>query len=179
MKWELTTSPVEQPVSYATAKSHLRLPNDADEEYVSLLIEAATDYAEVKMSASLVEREITATFYDGDIGTDNVIRLPYGPVAAITSVFADQLEVTDYEQFRVGNSDRLKFTVTPSAPVVVIYDAGYGSASDVPAMIRQAILTHVGTLYEHRESVSAGSLVPVPHSLESFYSLKSRTVVVA
>ncbi len=39
---------------------------------------------------------------------------------------------------------------------------GYGTASDVPAAIKQWILLHVGVLYETREAETSGVLSTIP-----------------
>lgn len=42
--------------------------------------------------------------------------------------------------------------------VQVVYVAGYGAASDVPANVRQAILLQVGHMYANREAVVTGTI---------------------
>ena len=49
--------------------------------------------------------------------------------------------------------------------VSVTFDAGYGSAADVPEGIKRWILIRVGSLYQNREEVAAlsrGSITPLP-----------------
>jgi uncharacterized phiE125 gp8 family phage protein len=114
-------------------------------------------------------------FFNGE----NPITLPFGPLVSVTSLVDDNdTTLTDYDVSAVGKSDRVKINEGFSAPLTVTYQAGYASASDIPASIRHAILTHVATLFENRESVSDRAKLPVPHSLEAFYQRKSRKVPV-
>lgn len=172
MKHQVTSAPATRPVDWLLAKAHLRLDDAADKAGIELAIDAATDYAQEAMACSLVEQEITATFYAGE-----PIHLPRGPLLAVASVTDDNdTVITDYDVERVGNSDRLKINVGFTYPLTVVYTAGYET---VPASIRQAILMHVATLYNNRETVTDKAKMPVPHTLEDFYRLKSRLTGVA
>jgi uncharacterized phiE125 gp8 family phage protein len=163
-------------VTWAEAKKHLRLDSDDEKSYVESLIDAATEYAEERLSTTLLERSRTQIFYDAE----PLIPLPRGPLVSITSVTdADDNEITNYELSRVGHSDRMTITGSFKAPLTIVYRAGYASAAAIPASIRLAILQHVATLFENRESVSDKTKLPVPHSLEDFYKLKSRGSKVA
>ena len=167
------------PVTFADAVPHLRLGGQAvDPPYIDGLIAAATDYAESAMACTLTARNRTETLYEAR-GNPRGHPLPYGPLIAVQSVTdADGSTVGSggYVLSRIGHTDRIRFTGSPAYPVTVVYRAGYATAVEVPAAIRQAILMHVATLYENRESVSEKGRTPVPHTLEEFYRLKSRTV---
>lgn len=48
-------------------------------------------------------------------------------------------------------------------PVVVRYSAGYGDAPDkIPAPISEALMLHIGTLYERRDALAAGAATVIP-----------------
>jgi len=56
-------------------------------------------------------------------------------------------------------------TLPQIGSVGVIFDAGYGAASDVPAGIKSWIKLRVGSLYSHREemaTLSRGRIDPLP-----------------
>lgn len=162
-KWTVTVAPVGRPVTWADAKAHAIIEVDADQAYVEMLIDAATDYAEHAMNTSLLPRTILATFYDGD-----ELRLPRGPLIEVLSVAdADAEPVTDYTIRHVGRATML--ATTAARPLNVTYRAGYANAAAIPAAMRIAILTHVATLYRTRESVADKQLTAVPHSLEAIY----------
>lgn len=164
-----------RPVTWAEAKAHLRLDVDTDQAYVESLIDAATDFAETRMGMSLVAQTRTETFHDGA----STLKLPRGPLISVTSVTDDSAAlITDYDIIREGTSDRLQFNVGFTPPLTVVYQAGYPSRDLIPASIRLAIMMHVATLYENRESVSDRTKTPVPGTLEDFYRAKSRNVSV-
>lgn len=181
MKWSITTPPADRVVSYAEAKYHCNLSETGDTDadaalqtYVEGLIDAATEYAEEATESSLAPRTLTAIFNEGE-----EIILPRGPLLSITSITDDDDdEITDYEIERRGLSDRLIIDADFSYPLTVVFEAGYEDTgtgtSGVPAMIRHAILCHVGTLYENRESASTDALKAVPHQLADSYRLRRR-----
>ena len=207
MKYAVTTPPAVRVVDYDAAKAALRLPNDDQQDYVLGLIDAAIDYAQEMMAASLITQTITATYYPEDVGltpaitnlapslTDPfntpiasalvsfgtngrspMLKLPRGPVTGVVSVVdANAHALTGYTLQRSGHQDRIALTVAALYPVTVVYTAGFGATPQViPPMIRQAILSHVGSLYFNRESVTPGTLNVTPHSLAEFYRLRSR-----
>lgn len=173
MKWDVITPPTGLAVAYAIAKHHLRIDGNDERDYVISLIEAATAHAEEALATSLLPRRIAATFYDNEF-----CDLPRGPVSAIVSVVdanGDAVPADGWRWERKGNADCIRFLRSVTRPITVTYDAGYTNAAAIPADIRQAILCHVGTLYEFRESVTSLAARPVPH-LDSFYRLRAREV---
>ena len=175
----MPTDPVVYPVTASQASNHLRLDDDFyDPDQLEGLIAAATDYAESAMGCTLIARDRTAVLYEPRANAGGH-PLPYGPLASVQSVTdagGSAVPSPAYVLARVGHTDRIRFTGSPAYPVTVVYRAGYATAGEVPASIRQAILMHVATLYENRESVAEKGRTPVPHTLEEFYRLKSRTV---
>ena len=174
-KWSVVTPPTDTPITVAQAKAQLRITGSDDDTYLALLIDAVTDFAEDQLSASLMPRTLLANFYG-----EELLILPRGPLIDVVSI-ADYSggPITDYDLSHVGNSARATPTGAHAGyPLSVTYRAGYASAASIPAAIRVALLTHVGALYENRESVTDKAKLPVPHSLEDFYKLKSRKVCV-
>jgi hypothetical protein len=172
MKWS-QTSPSSL-LDYKSTAAWLRLDNDDDAQIVSDLIDACTSYAEKRLGTSLMTRMITAVYYDSD-----ALYLPHGPIGYIASVTdANGVPVTGWQLKGWGKADYLDLMGSaPFRPITVVYSAGYGGISDVPAEIRLAIRQHVSTCYTVRESISIGKSNigdAVPHSLEAFYSANSR-----
>lgn len=198
-KWWVTTAPSARPVEWADAKAHLRLDTDDEQSYVEMLIDAATDYAQDALATSLMPQVITATFDLNDFragaewcgpagvaspylgpGLATAALLPRGPVRSVTSAAdGNALTFTGWALGRVTGGDLIRLTANVRAyPLTVVYAAGYPAAANIPSGVRLAILMHVGSLYENRESVAQGQRVVVPHNLEAFYRLKSRRVPV-
>jgi uncharacterized phiE125 gp8 family phage protein len=157
-------------ITWDQIAAQLRLDQTDDEDYVNDLIDACTDYAETALESSLLNRTITATFYRQD-----TLWLPRGPIVSITSVTDANGNHPPYDLEGYGTADLLVCPQGHVSPLTVVYVAGFGTDStNVPAQIRQAIRVHVSTLYENRESVADKNMMPVPHSLESFYRLNAR-----
>lgn len=178
MKWTTTSPPANSIIDFNDIGYHLRDDDDvlattAEQNYLTRLIAAATDFAETLMQTSLVTRTIAATFYRGD-----KLVLPRGPVISILSCI-DANGPISYTLETQGNTDYLVTPNSFSAPLIVTYTAGYGTAADCPPMVVQSICTHVATLYENRESISDKTMMVVPHSLADFYKMKSRGSAVA
>ena len=196
MNWTQTTPnaaiwTVEQ-LAYA-----LRIDSDVssqteEQDYLNDLQAAAVEFAETLMGCSLINRTITATYFDRNMPAllnyaygasgRHRLTLPRGPIVSISSVTDAKglLSSTLYDLEGEGCTDLLKIGVGYVAPLTVVYVAGFGAAaSNVPADIRMAIRTHVATLYSQRASAGDRTISAVPHSLEAFYRSKSRTVCVA
>lgn len=155
------------PITWPEAKVHLRLDTDADQSYVESLIAAAVDYAETRLAAALNERTVSITFYDGA-----PLILRPGPVTEVISVLDAAGAPVTYETRLEGLTTRIYPTSGGGAwPLTVNFTAQW---TPLPPSLRLAILQHVATMYENRESASDRTKTPVPHSLEAFYRAKSR-----
>jgi hypothetical protein len=204
MRWTVTTPPAGNILDWPTISTHLRLDETDDQSYIQSLIQpAAEEYAQDALSSSLLSQTITATYYVDDVmpatrypwsGFDasyygswtpqiyqygSVVSLPRGPVTAISSIVDGQgRTISAYILERQGYLDLLRITASIVYPVTVVYVAGYPDAAHIPYGIKQAILCHIGTLYENRESVAEKNMTPVPHTLQEFYRIKARKIQV-
>jgi uncharacterized phiE125 gp8 family phage protein len=174
-RWSEIVAPVARPVTWAELKAQQRVATDAEQTFGELCIDAATEHAQDAMACSLMVRTLLATFYDGER-----IVLPRGPLIEVLGVTdRDDAAVTGFELAHAGHAAVLIPTSSHAGyPLSVTYRAGYATAAAVPADVRRAVLAHAGTLFENRESVTDKTKLPVPHSLEAFYNLKSRKVPV-
>lgn len=181
--------------TYPQLKAQLKIDADDEMQYLMDLLDAATEYAESALDASLLTRTITATieehypaptfsFWPGDHSHRHF--LPRGPVQSITSVTDSTGNAIQYKWERTGNSDFVIFTGQPPGivwPVTVVYQSGYGNtAAAVPADIRLALRAHVASLWSNREATTTGTngqMADAPLSLQAFYSLKRRTTPVS
>lgn len=178
-------------------RAHLRLdsPVSADDAAVlSDLVDAATEYAEQSLGASLVTRTITAVFaadepHAGPAGRPFAclspfarLYLPRGPVASVASVTAgDGQQLAAVYPGRDGTGDYVAFVgLVLKPPITVVYAAGYGpNVSDVPADVRMAVRMHAGVLFQQRANTDDDGKTAVPAGLATFYAGKRRTVCVA
>lgn len=168
MKTVLKTAAAFIPVSIVDAKTHMRVTDTVDNDYIEGLINAATGHVEQITGRKLINQ--TWYLYLDQFPGDFALTLPFGNTFSVTSIkYSDQGGVE--HTFSSGNytvdiaavpgrlvldfdaswpSDTL-FTVNP---IVVEFVAGYGAAAaDVPDGIRHAIKFLVSHWYENREIV--------------------------
>ncbi len=156
-------APAEEPVSLIEAKLHLRVDTDDDDNLITGLIKAAREYCEDAQGRAYVTR--TYQYITEAVST---IELPMPPFDSLTSVKArlsDNTEVAidadDYELDVDNVCAKLTVEEYPAdaEKVIIVFDAGYGDAVDVPQTIKQAMLLLIGFWYEHRETAEGGSVV--------------------
>ncbi len=176
---QLSTAPASEPITRAEAKTHMRIDFTDDDSLIDVLIEAARVHAENHTARRFINQTWTLTFPE----FQDVMLLPGSPLSSITSVSyldTDQasqtLSTAIYEADTTRNPGALRRKRDQSYPttypvwnaVVVTYVTGYGAnASDVPAAVRQAMLMHIGHMYENRESSIDKAIQMVPMGYES------------
>lgn len=152
-----TVNPSIEPVTLSEVKAYLRIDHSDDDNFLSGLIEAARDAAEVYLRRSLITQTWVLT-YD-----DNVpfhVDLPHGPVQSVTNVVAEAEDASqttvNAQAYTLLANDTLRVEGYVSSPKVhITYVTGYGdTANTVPAAIRQGIIHHVGMIIERREDLT-------------------------
>lgn len=172
------TPPSQYPVTVAQAKTHCRVDiTDDDTLFSDLLIPAATEYAELFLRRPLVTQTLKMTFKK----LHKEIQFSIGNIRSVDSITyldgdgARQTLAADQYTYDVDSEPVCivpAYNVTyPTVreivgSVVVTFTAGYaelGSPSDqvgdIPTAIKQAILLHIGELYENREQTVIGATV--------------------
>ena len=172
MPVEVVTGPTEEPVTLQEAKDHLRVDVASDDTLVQRLIADAREWAERFTRRALVTqtwRLWLDEFPDGPGTYGPAIVLPGGKVQSVSSVkyidAAGVLQTLAGAEYALVAKDPQKpaqlvpaygkaWPGTRGEPnaVQVEYVTGYGAAAAVPAIVRQAILLHVGWHYENREA---------------------------
>ncbi|CAN7599357.1 head-tail connector protein [Bosea sp. LjRoot237] len=163
-------------VTLAEAKAHLRVGFDDENENITGLIGAATEWAAKVTGLSLGEREWELVSDGFPIGC---LRLPVVPLISVEAVtYTDTLEAPQtYSGFRVfgvgGDTPGYVLPAVSSAwpdtsdePESVTVEFTAGSAA-IPKPIKQAILLLVGHWYENRESASPYNLSEVPFGVSA------------
>lgn len=157
----LVAPPQAIPVTVDEAKAHLRVVGDEENALILGLIRAATQYLDGRdgvLGFALMPQQWRQDFS----GFSRRMRLRLDPLISVDEVTytdADGLPVvipaTDYRLriratgAEVGFADEYQFPhPLRGSDVSVTFTAG---RDVVPAPIKQAILLHVGTLYQHRE----------------------------
>lgn len=164
--------PTEYPISLDEARAHLRVES-ADEDFLIMsLVAAATDHLDGY--SGVLGRCIVNQQWRQDFASWSPLRLPFPNVSAVAVSYLDAdglpqtVAAADHRLVDAVRGPEVYFRPGWAAPVTdlgthgpisVTFTAGYGPASRVPASIKAAILLHVGTLYEHRESIVTGTIV--------------------
>jgi uncharacterized phiE125 gp8 family phage protein len=190
---QLITPPAAEPVSLAEAKLHLRVDFDEDDALIQALISAARQAAEMLTQRQLVTarwRMVLDSFPGpslmgvpvGQTFTlpGHAILLTKSPVTSVVEIryldMAGIWQVMPAANYTVDNAcEPARITpvfgqIWPIAlpqigAVSVIFDAGYGSAADVPEGLKSWIKLRLGSLYAHREEVASmarGRIDPLP-----------------
>jgi uncharacterized phiE125 gp8 family phage protein len=177
----------DRPVSVADAKEHLRVVDTTeDDDYIGLLIDAATTCCEDYCDRTFADKTYTVAF-DDFFGTR--IELPRPPVrlnataasATVTISYVDTGGATQTltwsqsgtQNFRLDR-DHVPALIYPTyldvwpsvriddKSVQITYLAGYGGAANVPKPAVHAIKMLVGHWYANREAVgNVGQNVPM------------------
>ena len=193
MPMQLITPPAAEPVSLAEAKLHLRVDFDEDDALIQALISAARQAAEMLTQRQLVTarwRFVLDSFPGpslmgvpaGQTFTlpGHAILIPKSPLQSVVEIryldMAGVSQVMPSAHYTVDKAcEPARITpvfgqIWPVAlpqigAVSVTFDAGYGSAADVPEGLKSWIKLRLGSLYAHREEVASmarGRIDPLP-----------------
>lgn len=161
----VVTPPVHG-ISLTTVKAHLRVEHTDDDALIGAYIDATVGH--IDGPAGWLGRSIWPQTLELRQDTLSApVRLPYGPVTAITTV--KTVDSTGVEQtmsaadYLLTNGGELTLAYDASWPslrgdaegVRIRYEAGYAA---LPPAVLSAVLLMVGELYERREISSAASV---------------------
>ena len=183
MPMQLITPPAAEPVSLAEAKLHLRVDFDEDDALIQALISAARQAAEMLTQRQLVTarwRMVLDSFPGpslmgvpaGQTFTlpGHAILIPKSPLQSVVEIrYLDMAGVSQvmpsahYTVDKACEPGRITPVFGQIWPVAlpqigavsVTFDAGYGSAADVPEGLKSWIKLRLGSLYAHREEVAS------------------------
>lgn len=162
-----TAEPSAEPVTLAEARSHLRLDHQGDDALLSGLIRAARQEVERSTGLALLEQHWR-------LALDRWPRsgraaLAVHPVREVLSVTvfgsegeASLLAPASYEADLLSRPARVHFSEMPKPGrimngVEIDFTAGFGEAgTDVPDLLRRAILLLVAHWYEFRAGFGPG-----------------------
>ncbi len=176
----LVTAPETEPITLTEVRDQCLIPadvTDQDAHISNILIPAVRDRAEAATGRRIITQTwdlVLDAFPDADY-----IEIPHPPLQSIESVkYRDAtgtLQTWDASNYVVEapagpRCRRGKLTLAfgvswPSTygqagDVTIQFVCGYGDeASDVPALLKAAMLLDVATLYEHRENIVTGTIV--------------------
>jgi uncharacterized phiE125 gp8 family phage protein len=171
MSLELITPPVEEPVTLADAKAHLRVDVTDDDALIARLIAAARHAAEEATGRAFVAQ--TWRLWLDHWPANWQIEIPRPPLMGVNSITtydasgnAAAVDAGSYLVDTVSVPGRIVFKNAVLPPVslrganaiAVEFGAGYGAAAAVPAGIVAGLLAWIAHLYALRGETS----VPPP-----------------
>jgi uncharacterized phiE125 gp8 family phage protein len=177
-----TIAPEAEPVTLAEAKANLKLDHDGEDELISALIRAAREEVENTTGVAMIDQ--TWRLAVDELPQTDTLGLRRGPVKEVLSVTlygadgeASLLDPAGYELDALSSPARLHFASRPSDlramnGIEVDFVAGHGEAgTDVPDLLKRAVLTLVAHWYEFRASFGAKDQpVSVPDSYRRLVS---------
>lgn len=169
-----TVAPTLQVISVSTFKQHARIDVDDDDTLIAEYIDEATEFVE-KQQNRCWRQATWQALYDC-FPSDGVFYMPVPPLSSVTSItYLDtngdsQTLSTDYYTVdTVSQPGRVSLKygqLWPSSydqlgAITITFVAGYSSAADVPARVKQAVRLIAANSYENREPIGDGSLLPM------------------
>ena len=160
--------PLGEPLTLAETKAHLRVETSADDALLTALIATVRDYLEGETGLALLTR--TFRLYLDGWPVSRVIPIGKGPVQTVEAVtvydVAGAPVAVDTSGFMLDGQARPARLILPSQPepglaingIEIDFSAGFGaSGTDVPDILKRAMLLHAALLYEFRGAVPPDS----------------------
>lgn len=178
----LKTAPTVEPVDLVTAKGHLRIDHDYEDERIeNILIPTARQWVEGRTNRQLIQAtyELTLPAFPAC----GIIRLPRPPLintaplkpaitykdtAGATQTLAESVYVVETSSDPWARPGRITLafaqlwptTLEQEDAVKVTFSCGYGTAGrNVPAPLLSALLLILSELYEFRTEQTSGRTV--------------------
>jgi uncharacterized phiE125 gp8 family phage protein len=167
--YQVITPASTYPVSLTEAKSHLKVDTTADDAYITSIIKAATQLSEEYTNRFFINTVIDQTCSDF-AQLQTLFKSKVSAVAHVKYYDSDNslqtLSATVYDaqlnyepsQIQLAENQSFPRITSRNDAVVARYTVGYGTASDVPEIIKQAILLTIGNFYQNRNSVVVGRI---------------------
>ena len=179
--FKILTEPASEPITTADAKTHLRVSNTDDNDYIDSLVKAARMYAEQATDRALITQAWEAYLQKFPTATDqNEIAIIKCPVTAITKIeyydtdnTLQTLDASIYEAAIEFEPAIIRLAANQSWPevydrkkaIIITFQTGYANAAAVPTPIIQAMKMIIGHHYENRQDViTAMAVNEVPKS---------------
>jgi uncharacterized phiE125 gp8 family phage protein len=177
----LVAGPAAEPIALADAKAFLRVDSDAEDGLIATLITAARLHVEGITGRAMIAQSWRIVLDGWPL--DGFVKLPVSPLISLTAINAydaagDAHAIALAQFLAETGSAPARLYLPPSIagmPILrdrmgleIDYVAGYGGdAADVPADLKQALLTLIAYWFENRDAVIiAGTGAVVPSSFD-------------
>jgi len=167
--YQVVTPASTYPVSLIEAKLHLKVDITTDDALITNLIVAATQVSEEYTNRFFIDTVVnqTSTSFNG---LNELFKSKVRSVTHVKYYDSDNAQQTWANTNYVVNNEfepcQINLVVDGTLPSIAQrvdavecrYTVGYGAASDVPDVIKQAILLTLGNWYANRQSVVIGRI---------------------
>jgi uncharacterized phiE125 gp8 family phage protein len=172
-----TSTPATALITLADAKAHLRVDHTDEDAYITSLIGVATEILDGN-TGEIGKALITQTWAYTGARPCGSFDMPVKPVQSITSIKyydADNVQQT----LSLSDYTLLNDRLTPNAGVSwpsgynrvdsyeIVFVAGYGDVSDVPAGIIQAAYLLISHYYDNRADADAMKVQTIPRGVSA------------
>ncbi|QPC87212.1 hypothetical protein GA830_11020 [Mesorhizobium sp. NBSH29] len=163
-----TVEPGAEPVTLVEAKAHLRLDQTGEDALLTGLVRAARQEVERATGLAMINQawRLVLDCWP-ESGTVLLVRHPVMEVISVTAYGADGeaalVTAGSYQVDSLSRPARIHFTDKPDAlrvmnGIEIDFIAGFGEAgTDVPDLLKRAMLLLIAHWYELRGAVSAES----------------------
>ena len=163
------SAPAVEPLTVSETKIYLRVDHETEDTLIGDLITSARMSAENWLRRSLIHQSWKLGY---DECAPMQLDLPMGPVNSLTSVsIIDRDNNTNIVDDACYSLNSAKTMLRFDMPVYgfhieILYSTGYGAAAaNVPAPIRQGMLSHIAAMYDNRGEYN----VAIPDQSYSLY----------
>tara|TARA_R110000744_G_scaffold34515_2_gene80349 strand:+ start:578 stop:1162 length:585 start_codon:yes stop_codon:yes gene_type:complete len=180
------SAPASLPITLTEVKAHLRVEHTDDDTYINSLIAAVVGFTDVQ--GALGRAMITQTWQQYVSPKPKTVTLLATPVQSVVSVKYYDIDgalqtdtLSNYDVFGSPDFTTIRPKKTKAWPdtqirddaIIIEYVIGYGSASDVPATTKHAMLMLVGHWYDNRENELIGTISKtLPYGFEELISIE-------
>jgi uncharacterized phiE125 gp8 family phage protein len=179
--YKVTVPPASLPVSLDDVKSWLKVTGAASDALITMMIESATEYAELATGRWLISRTaetyrdyfpslFNAEGYYRELPAWEIKRSPLQSIEGITYFFAGAEQSVDssvyYNSLESDFSHVLSAQGSSGFPaldenrmqnITVTFIAGYGdTSSEIPSWAKSAIASHVSAMWSNRGDCMCG-----------------------
>lgn len=150
--------PAEEPLSLLAAKNFLQIGHDAEDDLIVELLAGGRAHVENSLDLALVNQTIETSISSSAVGLEGFVLRP-GPISALISIIHEtddggSTDVTglfslEGELLRLRAGESLSRFSHPGI-LKIQFQAGYGTASDVPDDLLLALRLLLGQSYQHR-----------------------------
>lgn len=150
-------------LTLAEAKDHLELDHDDQNDYVTALIDVATDHLDGPDGVLSVVLLGGSWRWQYQAAGETCIKLPQTPVRELDgATIGSQAYGSSTLENRM-DGDYVVFSEPQHGLITFEYAAGYEDAASIPAALKHAIKLHIGSMFEHRETEVLASVARLPH----------------